>query len=137
MTCFWNGLLARLTVEEINKALKSNLYDKPDPKLFVKLLKNNATHTIDVECVENDGTSTKLTNKALEENLEWIITYNVDKIHDGHDCSTGDPFLLLVSQLFTIDIYHIYNSKYFIKYINSKNTYGRILSLSSDKGHLW
>jgi hypothetical protein len=137
MTCFWNGLINRLAIEEINKTLKSNLYDKPDPRLFVTLLKNNAIHTTNVECVESDNTTATLSKKALDENLEWILSYDTNKIYDGHDCSTGDPFLLLVSQLFTVDIYHTYNSKYFIKYLNKNNICGKILSISSDRGHLW
>jgi hypothetical protein len=137
MTCFWNGLISRLTIEEINKTLKCNLYDKPDPKLLVTLLKHNAIHTTNVECVESDNTTVTLSKKALDENLEWILSYDTNKIYDGHDCSTSDPFLLLVSQLFTVDIYHTYNSKYFIKYLNKNNICGKILSISSDRGHLW
>lgn len=137
MTCFWDGLLNRISVKEINDSLKTSFYDKPDSKGFVKLLKERNTHTVDVECVDADNTVSKLSKKALIENFEWIETYNADKICDGHDCSTGDPFLLLVCQLFSFDIYHTYNSKYFIKYVNKRNIYGRILCLSSDKGHLW
>lgn len=137
MTCFWNGLLDRITVKEMNAALKANLYDKPDPKTFVRLLIKSATYTPDVVCVDADNRASMLSEKALGENLEWVTNYNVDKIYEGHDCSIGDPFLLLVSQLFVIDIYHTYNTKYFIKYVNKNNRYGRILCLSSDKGHLW
>lgn len=137
MTCFWNGLLDRITVKEINDALKINLYDKPDPKSFVRLLIKFATYTTNVICIDADNKTNELSEKALSENLEWVTTYNVDKIYEGHDCSIGDPFLLLVSQLFNMDIYHTYNTKYFIKYINKNNKYGRILCLSSDKGHLW
>ena len=134
MTCFWNGLLSRLNIYAINKYLNCNLNDKPEPREFVQLLKNNAVVTPDVKCgILGD---TALTRKQLEENLEWILNYNVDGVHNGHDCSTCDPFLLLVSQLFMIDIHHNYNN-FFVKYVNAKNKCGYILSLSSDKGHLW
>lgn len=134
MTCFWNGLLSRLSIRDINKCLNVNLGDKPDPKTFVNLLKTNITYTPDVKCGEYGDIT--LSRKALEENFEWISNYNADGVYNGHDCSTCDPFLLLISQLFTIDIFHNYN-KSFIKYVNTKNTSGQILVLSSDKGHLW
>lgn len=134
MTCFWNGLLSRLSINEINDCLHVRLGDKPHPSDFVHLLQKNIVRTIDVTCGENGDT--QLSNKLLDENYEWIINYDVAKIYDGHDCSTCDPFLLLVSQLFTIDIYHNYD-KCFVKYVNIKNKSGRILSLSSNRGHLW
>ena len=130
MTCFWNGLLARLSVNEINRALCVNYSYKPEPKEFAILLKFRAVLATDVICGE------RLSQKALDENLESVLNYNVDTIYNGYDCSTCDPFLLLVCQLFVIDIYHNYNGS-FVKYVNTKNINGKILSVSSDKGHLW
>lgn len=131
MTCFWNGLLARVSVNEINNALRVKYSDKPDPKTFAQLLKENAILTTDVT-----WNGEYLSKNQLNENIEWVTNYNINGVHNGHDCSICDPFLLLICQLFVIDIYHNYNGS-FIKYVNAKNICGKILSISSNKGHLW
>lgn len=131
MTCFWKGILSILPLGHINKALKINLDIKPCPKDFVILLKNHAIMSIDVKW--NNET---LTQKLMEENLEWVSNYKVENIYQGHDCSTCDPFLLLISQLFCVDIQHNYNGKY-ITYTNSKNLNGLILNFMSNTGHFW
>jgi len=131
MTCFWNGILSRLSLENINKAMNIKLDIKPNPKEFVILLKNKATLSVDVK-----WNYESLTQKLMEENMEWVNSYNVEHIYQGHDCSSCDPFLLLISQLFVVDICHTYNSKY-VTYTNDKNLNGLILNFMSDTGHFW
>lgn len=131
MTCFWNGILSRLSLDYINKSLKVRFDSKPSPKDFIISLISNSKLTLDVKW--NDE---QLTSKMMEENLEWVNSYKVDGIYQGHDCSICDPFLLLICQLFVVDIHHNYDGK-FIIYTNSKNTNGLILSFMSDKGHFW
>jgi hypothetical protein len=131
MTCFWNGILSILPLGHINKTLKINLDIKPSPNDFVILLKNNAIMSVDVK-----WNNEPLTQKLMEENLEWVSNYKVECIYQGHDCSTCDPFLLLISQLFCVDIQHNYNGKY-ITYTNSKNLNGLILNFMSNTGHFW
>jgi len=131
MTCFWNGILSKLPLSLINKNLKINLDTKPTPNDFVILLKNHATMSVDVK-----WNNEPLTQKFMEENIEWISNYKVEGIYQGHDCSTCDPFLLLISQLFCVDIQHTYNNKY-VTYTNSKNFDGLILNFISDTGHFW
>lgn len=131
MTCFWNGILSRLSVDLINKTFNTNFHIKPTPKEIVTLLKKNVTLTVNVKWKDEF-----LTKKAMDENYEWISTYKIDEINNGHDCSVCDPFLLLVCQLFVVDIYHNYDGK-FITYTNHKNLNGLIFSFVSDKGHFW
>ena len=131
MTCFWKGILLILPLCHINKALKINLDIKPAPNDFVILLKNNAIMSVDVK-----WNNEPLTQKLMEENLDWVSNYKVEGINQGHDCSTCDPFLLLISQLFCVDIQHNYNGNY-ITYTNSKNLNGLILNFMSNTGHFW
>lgn len=149
MTCVWVGILSRFSAQEINKRLcyDNNFFEnrKPNEKEFVALLKNNNKLTVDVLL---DGI--EISEKMMNENLEWVRDYNIDNIYHGHDCSTADPFLMLVCQLFCVDIYHIYNISLkdnigthplkdggFIRYTNKNNNSGMILSFISDKGHFW
>jgi hypothetical protein len=144
MTCVWIGILSRLSIQEINKCLYpyNNLNRKPSEKEFVALLKTNNKPTVDVL-----WNGLEISEKMLHENLEWIRDYNIDNIYQGHDCSSADPFLMLISQLFCVDIHHNYNNSLsprdihnnggFIQYTNKNNVSGMILSFISDKGHFW
>ena len=136
MTCFWDGLISRLFSkdENINKYIRQKgllNFSRPSQKEFVDILKQNVCFTSDVL-----WNNQNLSQKSMQENLDWIKDYDSSKIYQGHDCPTCDPFLLLVSQLFTIDIYHNYNES-FIKYTNIHNTNGLILSFMSNTGHFW
>ena len=138
MTCFWDGI--------INALLKNNIIPNTSPKdpsnLVNYLIKNNKK-TIDVT-----WNNEILTSKQLQENYDHIKDFDSNKIRNGYDCSTFDPFLFLISQHFQIDIYHRYcqNS---IKYIynppqNTIITYNKqinlnkkIINVASNQGHFW
>jgi hypothetical protein len=131
MTCFWDGLLLRISANKINERFGTNFYGRVDKREFILLLQKHAKYTVDVLWNENE-----FSQKALEENLEWVKNYNVNGIQQGHYCGSSDPFLILICQLFCMDIYHNYNEA-FIKYTNKKNKSGMILSVMSNRDHFW
>jgi len=131
MTCFWVGLLSILTKNDLNNTLKRHIsLGKPRPTEFVKLLKK---HAIETHHVLWNGQ--KLRSQELKENLERINEFDVTKINDGYDCSSCDPYLLLICELFAVHIHHNFNGS-MIKYthIRPANT-TRILKVSSNRGH--
>ena len=56
----------------------------------------------------------------------------------GYDCSICDPFLILICELFIININHIYLGNK-IDYTNKKNVFNNnyTITIQSDKGHMW
>jgi hypothetical protein len=93
-------------------------------------LKRNNRYTPDVT-----WQGERLTPKQMQENVEHVRNYNPDHVGYGYLCSTCDPFLLLVSQLFRVNIEH--------QYLNTIIRYrygcpcGRtpVLRFRSDHGH--
>lgn len=129
MTCFWNGILAALDVQSINNTFGTKSKTKPNPRQFAQQLKNKNTKTTYVK-----WNGKPLTDKELEENFEAIKCYNISTIGRGYDCSCCDPFLLLVSQLFKVNISHRFNNaniRYTFK--DTKKT----LNFASNRGHFW
>ena len=73
-----------------------------------------------------------LTDKQLEENFEHIRDFNVNSIGGGYLCSTCDPFLFLVCQLFQVDINHNYRG-YMMRYRITNPI--KTLNFESNSGH--
>ena len=74
-----------------------------------------------------------LRKQEIKEHLEWINEYNVKNIKNGHMTSVCDPFLLLICELFSVNIKHNYN-KNTIMYTNKKKV-RKTLIFSSNNGH--
>lgn len=127
MTCFWDGLTSRLTNKEIEKHL-GTVRGHVD---FINLLKARSQMSNINDVLWNN---TQLSPKIIQENQEWIGSYNVNGIGGGHDCSICDPFLILCCHVFRINILHDYNG-HLITYTNTGAN--RTLSFKSDKGHFW
>merc|ERR1711871_1138093 len=106
MTRFWDGIISSLTNEDFKKM-------------------NTKTYNV-------IWSNKEITNQQKEENYEAINNLDIKNISSGYFCSTFDPFLFLISELFYLNIHHSYlgnNINY--KNINSiKNVY-----YSSDTGH--
>tara|TARA_Y100000590_G_C14976129_1_gene734373 strand:+ start:58 stop:450 length:393 start_codon:yes stop_codon:yes gene_type:complete len=128
MTCFWDGLLAGLTKEDFTTF---HLKHKPNVKAFIQLLQKSAVRTTHVVC-----NGTQPTEQQLTENLEAVREFNINTIHGGYDCSTFDPFLFLVAELFNLNITHTYLKKHVIQYNNTHHE-KRKLRFMSDRGHFW
>ena len=116
MSCFWDGLRASLKVTENNKNFA----------LFLKS-KNTETNSVTWQ-------NKTLSKKQLQENYEHVRDYSVNNINKGYLCSTADPFLFLICEIYNINIIHKYN-KVNIKYItNNQNT---VHYFQSNNRHFW
>ncbi len=98
--CFWIGLLSKLSNEDFQYALKQN---KPNVDSFINLLKDNNTLTKNIK-----WQNSSLTNIEFKENYQHIQDFNKSTINKGYDCSSCDPFLLLITQLFHIELVHLF-----------------------------
>lgn len=129
MTCFWNAILQGLPLELFSE--KFNIkYRKPNEKEFICLLKDKNILTKNIKLLPFN---IFLNEKRLSENMEWISSLDINSIYNGYYCSSIDPFLCLISELFEINIEHIfYNTK--IIFENIKNMNGT-LYLYSNNGH--
>lgn len=128
MTCFWNSIINRLNKDEYFKKINNNI--KLIPEHLILSLKENNRKTNNVIWQNNE-----LTDKQKEENFQHIKLYNVKDIYNGYYCSTFDPFLFLICDLFEISITNYYNNNK-IEYINKlKSRYTMILY--NNKGHMW
>lgn len=135
MTCFWDGILSKITLQEINDYLSpTSHFMFITPKDFIGLLKIKSSSITDYLVMMKDKTNCYyISESMIQENREWIQNYNIQNIHQGHDCSSCDPFLILIAHLFEIQIVHNYNG-HPIEYKNIKNS-RRIVHFSSDQGH--
>lgn len=123
MTCFWDGILNKLT----NYDFKKFNINKPRNKEFVYFLKKHNTKTSNIK-----WNSKMLTHKQLEENFNHIKDFNPNTISRGYLCSTCEPFLFLISYLFDVNIDHNYCGHVMKYRINNSN---RILIFKSNKRH--
>ena len=131
MSCFWDAILTKLKIEDFKDKL--NYSGKPNTQQFVELLQKHNRVT------ENILWNSKLlTKKQCEENYEHIKNYQSSKVSQGYDCSICDPFLILICELFIININHIYLGNK-IDYTNKKNVFNNnyTITIQSDKGHMW
>lgn len=124
MTCFWDGIL---------KSLKKDDFDfigeiKETNYKFVELLKKR---TLPMRDVLWQGQ--KISEREIQEHLNAINDYDINNISNGHLTSTCDSFLLLICQLFYVDIIHYYmNHEIYYKYNGISR---KTLRFSSSNGH--
>lgn len=124
MTCFWSGLLGCLHQYDFRRI---GILRKPSIRNFVTLLKSRNKITENVLWQD-----TKLTDKFKKECFESVKELNVNSINNGYLCSTCDPFLILVSELFKVNINHRYcNTMIKYKCINAVKT----INVKSNRGH--
>ena len=127
MTCFWQGLIRGISAAEFETTMAAR--SKPTVAQFIKFLKDNNKYTL---CCTWNGDI--LTAKQLYENYDAVETYNPQTAPSGYLCSTFDPFLFLVVDLFKINIDHNYNGT-LIRYRRIHNR--RTMRAFSDTGHFW
>jgi len=125
MTCFWDGILKSLKKDDLDFV---NYKDKKSPDQFIRFLKNNSKRMENV-LWQNQT----LKYQELDEYLLWIKDYDINGIPNGHLTSVCDPFLLLICELFCVNIKHQYN-KYTIIYKNNSKV-RKTLVFSSNRGH--
>ena len=127
MSCFWDTLLSRIKKDDIQTILSLH---NPTPKDFANTLKNKNIPTDNVLWMGEE-----ITQQMKEENIEHIEGYDSSTIPNGYLCSTCDPFLLLITELFQLAIIHHYN-KTIINYQHKTNIKYTI-TIHNNKGHMW
>jgi len=123
MTCFWDSILTCL---------------KEDDYRFANIGKGNLKHFITQLKLRNKPMKSiqwqreNLREQEIKEHMEAIKDYNINGIHGGHLTSICDSFLLLICELFHINIIHRYlNINISYSHPNPRKT----LKFNSNKGH--
>jgi hypothetical protein len=126
MSCFWDTLISKINKNDIHNVLK---IDNINPTNFAKeLIKiNKLVNTI---LVNNN----EITNNQQKENYEHIKNYDIGTIKNGYDCSTFDPFLILISDLFSITINNNYDNCLIIYKPIAHSRYN--IKINNNKGHM-
>jgi len=130
MTCFWNGIIVALKQNMIKEHFGLNY--KPNAIDFVKMLKQKATIPYDV--LWNDQ---EISEQELKDGFKKIVELDPNELRYGYLCSACDPYLMLISHMFKVNIVHkflntVINYKY--KYANNNTM---TLKFGSDRGHFW
>lgn len=110
MSCFWKSILKNL---DINDFKKLKIYHKPKCKDFIVFLKNNI---IKITNVKWNGES--LSEQFINDAMQHVKNFDVKQINKGYECSSCDPVLILISELFTINVSHTFNNHTIINYTN-------------------
>ena len=103
MTCFWDGLRQGLKLNNSNKD-------------FITYLQSN-NKKVDTILWNNES----LTKQQIDENYQHIKDFDMRYICNGYDCSICDPFLILITELYQVNINHNFNG-YIMTYSKSNNT---------------
>ena len=98
---------------------------------IIYVLKIKATKTKDVL-----WNGKPLSKKELVENLYHVHNLDVNNIDYGYLCSSCDPYLLLICQLYGINIQHDYNGTK-ILYTYKPDKYAKTLNFTSNNAHFW
>ena len=88
MTCFWDGILQALDTTDFRVVGCNSL----NRRQLIDLLKNR-----NVEIKDVTWNGQKLTKQEIKEHFDAIKTYDINKIQNGHLCSSCDSFLLLIT----------------------------------------
>lgn len=123
MTCFWDGVMKSLNKNDfdlINEKKSSHIE-------LITMLKRRKTPMINV-LWENQ----KISENEIKEHLLAIDEYDINGIPGGHLTSSCDSFLLLICELFKVNIEHMYMI-HTIKYSNTKEVRKTLYYSSNDK----
>ena len=93
MTCFWTAILKTLNEEE-RKIL--NLSNNLIEKELVICLKDRSDTLVNANVLWQGE---QLRPQLCRELKMWVDNYNVNDICNGHDTSSCDPFLTLLTEL--------------------------------------
>lgn len=92
MSCVWKGLIKKLNLEY-------------KPLTLYNVIKQNNTKTYNVY---HNGL--KPSEQQLDENYERIERLSQDEVLNGYFCSSFDPLLFLVCELYQVSMVHKYNT---------------------------
>lgn len=128
MTCFWDGIISSLDSGDFSYVGIPPPQQQQITKIkFIKLLKK-----------KNRKANTKwqkmdLSRKEKNEHFSAISSYDINNISNGHLTGVCDSFLLLICDMFGVNIEHCFlNTK-----IIYENPIGcrKTLKFISDNGH--
>lgn len=126
MSCYWDALIKKIKKNDFKYVLE---LDKITPQLLADKLKINNKKVKSI--IVNNNT---ITTSQQDENFNHIKNYDINTINNGYDCSTFDPFLILIADLFSITIINIYNGN---KIIYKPIGYSRYnIELKNNKNHM-
>lgn len=122
MSCFWQGIMASLTTNDMKilKISNNSLLN------LIKSLQNLNTKNITTLWQNQE-----ISKQQKEENFIHIRDYQVTTHNKGYLCGTCDPFLILLSHILQIDIKH----KYMRHEIHYSNNSENIYFFKSNRGH--
>lgn len=126
MSCIWEGLIKALRLKKIKTIDKQNVLITPN--ILLNILQKENRDTPDMRW------NGQILNEQLQnDNMQHISSLDHDT-KNGYLCSTCDPLLLLIGQIYNVSIEH--------KYINTIIFYENITSnkkicVKSNKSHFW
>lgn len=124
--CFWIGLLSKLSNIDFQYAFKIN---KPNIDKFINILQENNTNT-EFVLWQNE----LLSSNELKENFIHVKEFNKNTINQGYLCSSCDPFLLLITYLFHIELVHQYCGHSIIYTVKNPR---KTVNYYSNSHHFW
>ena len=127
--CFWNGILSKLSDEDYKFANFNFNQSTNKINFFIEQLISKNTRTNKIQ-----WQNSLLSKKEINENFEHVQNFNKSSINYGYDCSTCDPFLLLITELFQLEIVHHYCGNNIL--YKADNPRKKIL-FYSNRGHFW
>jgi hypothetical protein len=132
MTCVWDALLASLRPSDF---IVAGMTKPRDAAGLVAALMGRNTHCDDV--VVNGSF---LSAKQKEELFEWVKSYDVGGISNGHLTGTCDPFLALVCQLLCLTLRHFSSGSVGTFRFDTVTVYShraarRVVEFDSNAGH--
>ncbi|AYV83903.1 MAG: hypothetical protein Hyperionvirus13_46 [Hyperionvirus sp.] len=137
MTCFWRGIIIALGPMRIENVLGYKLAKRKKKKStyvpdgFVKALMTAGKGVLANDVLFNGAA---ISEQEKKEYATWIDTYDSTDIENGHLTGLCDPFLLLICQLFQINIEH--KAKDGLRtYTNTKAPPKSLIKFKSTKNH--
>ena len=143
MSCFWDTLFRNIQHEKKSFCLVNHYsnkgynglvnYYQNEPSNRTELcllLKKKNKFTRNVLC-----NGEEITEKQMKENFEHVKDYDISTMNNGYFCSTFDPFLFLISELYEVKIINNYMTLKVI-YDNKKNSNYEIIVNNNDS-HMW
>lgn len=127
MTCVWDALRAKIRSDDLRNILG---VQHSSAHNLVAALKNKNISTRGVR-----WQGTELKGQELEENMKWIEAHDIRTISSGYDCSTADPYLILVCFLLKIKIVHSYMNHQIVYEPPGPPRY--TLHFQNNRGHFW
>jgi len=107
MTCFWDAIRSSLSLEDYEYSKQIPATNHPE---LIEILKKKSIYTESVSWQDS-----KLRKQEMDEHIETIKVYDITKIQRGHLTSICDSFLLLICEIFHLNIVHNFSGT-LIKY---------------------